>query len=277
MILPGLAGSGPLWLRGCHQVAAACDSASWLAVQGEPGVGKLAVVRAVYRRRNPAGCFHVLEAVEAAGQDWLAAARRELPGGQGCLVIRHVDRLSPRRLRTLLAALQETKAAGRQHTLWVAVTLGQGPASGDLAELLRLFPRTVELPPLRHHIEDLRDLVPFFLAKLSPGPSLACSPGAMHILMRSSWPGNTSQLWQVITKVVQHRRSGAIQPGDLPPQCWTVSRRLLHPLESMERDAVVQGLLDHHGNKAKAAQALGMSRATIYRKIHQYGIVTPAS
>jgi transcriptional regulator of acetoin/glycerol metabolism len=277
MILPGLAGSGPLWLRGCRRVAAACDSTGWLAVQGEPGVGKLALVRAVYRRRNPAGRFHVLDAAEAAGQDWVVAARRELPGGQGCLVIRHVDRLSPQRLRTLLAALQEIQAAGRQQTLWVAVTLGQGPASGDLAELLRLFPSTVELPPLRHHIEDLRDLVPFFLAKLSHGPSLACSPAAMQILLRSSWPGNTEQLWQVIRKVVQHRRSGVIQPGDLPPECWTVSRRLLHPLESMERDAIVQGLLDYNGNKARAAKSLGMSRATIYRKIHQYGIVALAS
>jgi transcriptional regulator of acetoin/glycerol metabolism len=258
-------------------VAAACDSTGWLAVQGEPGVGKLALVRAVYRRRNPAGRFHVLDAAEAAGQDWVVAARRELPGGQGCLVIRHVDRLSPQRLRTLLAALQEIQAAGRQQTLWVAVTLGRGPASGDLAELLRLFPSTVELPPLRHHIEDLRDLVPFFLAKLSHGRSLACSPAAMQILLRSSWPGNTEQLWQVIRKVVQHRRSGVIQPGDLPPECWTVSRRLLHPLESMERDAIVQGLLDYNGNKARAAKSLGMSRATIYRKIHQYGIVALAS
>jgi transcriptional regulator with AAA-type ATPase domain len=212
-----------------------------------------------------------------SGRPVPCAGRRELPGGQGCLVIRHVDRLSPRLLRTLLAALQEPQAASRQHTLWIAVTLGQGPASGDLAELLRLFPRTGELPPLRHHIEDLRDLVPFFLTRLSHDPSLACSPAAMHILMRASWPGATGQLRQVITKVVQHRRSGAIQRGDLPPECWTGSRRLLHPLESMERDAIVQGLLESNGNKAKAAQALGMSRATIYRKIHQYGSATPAS
>jgi transcriptional regulator of acetoin/glycerol metabolism len=55
-----------------------------------------------------------------------------------------------------------------------------------------------------------------------------------------------------------------------------VSRRLLSPLESMERDAIVQALLDHNGNKASAARSLGMSRATIYRKTHEYGIVTPA-
>jgi len=56
-----------------------------------------------------------------------------------------------------------------------------------------------------------------------------------------------------------------------------VSRRLLSPLESMERDAIAQALLDAHGNKVKTAGSLGMSRATIYRKIHEYGIITPAS
>jgi len=56
-----------------------------------------------------------------------------------------------------------------------------------------------------------------------------------------------------------------------------VSRRLLSPLESMERDAIVSSLLDFNGSKVKAAESLGMSRATIYRKIHEYGIVIPAS
>ena len=64
-------------------------------------------------------------------------------------------------------------------------------------------------------------------------------------------------------------------PADLPPECWTVSRRVLSPLESIERDAIVQSLLDHGGNKIRVARALGMSRATVYRRIHDYGIVTP--
>jgi transcriptional regulator of acetoin/glycerol metabolism len=186
-----------------------------------------------------------------------------------------VDRLGPRRLHVLSAALQEIRGGGRADTLWVAVTLGNGPARGDLAELLRHFPKTVELPPLRHHIEDLHDLVPFLLAKLSQRARLTCSPEAMQILLRSSWPGNTEQLWQVLRRIAQHRRTGTIRSADLPPECWTVSRRLLSPLESMERDAIVQSLLDSGGNKVKAAASLGMSRATIYRKIHEYGIVTP--
>jgi sigma-54 dependent transcriptional regulator, acetoin dehydrogenase operon transcriptional activator AcoR len=277
MVLPGLVGSGPLWLRGCHQVEEVYESGEWLALEGEPGVGKLAVLRAVHQRRNPAGRFHVLDAADAADQDWQATARRELLDGDGCLVIRHVDRLSPRRLHALSAALQETRTAGRADTLRVAVTLGNGKARGDLAELLRHFPQTVGLPPLRHHIEDLHDLVPFLLAKLSQRARLTCSSEAMQILLRSSWPGNTEQLWQVLRRIAQHRRTGTIRSADLPPECWTVSRRLLSPLESMERDAIVQSLLDSGGNKVKAAASLGMSRATIYRKIHEYGIVTPTS
>ena len=201
----------------------------WLALEGEPGTGKLALLRAVHRRRNPAGTFRVLDA-DASGHDWLPAPG-ELPGGQGSLVIRHAGRLSAPRLRAPRRALEQTQAAGTQKALWVAVTLSQGPVSGDLAGLLQFFPGTVELPPLRHHIEDLHELVPFFLAKLSQHGPLACSPAAMQLLLRSSWPGNTEQLWQVLRRIVHHRRTGTIHPADLPPECWTVSRRLLGPLE----------------------------------------------
>jgi hypothetical protein len=274
---PALVGSGPLWLRGCRQVEAACAAGEWLSLEGEPGTGKLALLRAVHRRRNPAAAFHVLDAAEAGDHGWMARALGDLLEGQGSLVIRHVDRLSPVRLQALWIALEQALAAGRQQVLWVAVTLSEGPASGDLAGLLKFFPGAVELPPLRHHIEDLHELVPFFLARLNPHGPPTCSPEAMHLLLRSSWPGNTEQLWRVLRRVVRRRRTGTIHPGDLPPECWSVSRRLLSPLESIERDAIVQALLDHHGNKAKGARSLGMSRATIYRKIHEYGIITPGS
>jgi transcriptional regulator of acetoin/glycerol metabolism len=277
MSLPGLVGGGALWLRGCRQVETVYDSGEWLALEGEPGTGKLTVVRAVHQRRNPAERFYVLDATEAADTDWLLRARRELLDGEGSLVIRHVDVLNARQLNALTSALQEARTASRQHDLWVAVTLDRSRAHGDLTKLLRFFPSTVELPPLRHHIEDLHVLVPFFVAKLGQHGRLTCSPEAMQLLLRSKWPGNTEQLWQVLKRVMQKRRTGSIQPSDLPPECWTVSRRLLSPLESMERDAIVQGLLDYQGNKVKAAKSLGMSRATIYRKIHEYGIVTPAS
>jgi transcriptional regulator with GAF, ATPase, and Fis domain len=275
MFLPGLVGAGPLWLRGCHEVEAAYDSGEWLALAGERGVGKLALIRAVHQRRNPAARLRVLDAAEA-GRDWLAGVQRELRDATGTLVIRHVDRLGAGRLPALATALAEARAGGRQDPLWVAVTLGQGRPAGDLARLLESVPSTVELPPLRHHIEDLHELVPFFLGKLNPRGRLVCSPEAMQLLVRSRWPGNAEQLRQVLRQVVRHRRTGSIQPNDLPPECRTVSRRVLSPLESMERDAIVRSLLDADGNKVTAARSLGMSRATIYRKIHEYGIVSPA-
>ena len=277
MALPGLVGTGALWVRGCHQVDTVYRSGEWLALAGERGTGKLAVLRATHQRRNPAGRFHVIDAADATDHSWQAGARAELLEGVGTLVIRHVDRLNARRMHALAAALQEALAQNRQESLWVAVTLSESRPNASLARLLGFFPSTIELPPLRHHIEDLHDLVPFFLGKLNQHARLTCSAEAMQLLVRSSWPGNTEQLWQVLRRVVQHRRTGSIEPADLPPECWTVSRRLLSPLESMERDAIVQALLDSGNNKVKAAGSLGMSRATIYRKIHEYGIVTPAS
>jgi sigma-54 dependent transcriptional regulator, acetoin dehydrogenase operon transcriptional activator AcoR len=274
MFLPGLVGSGVLWTRACREAEAAYDSAEWLTLEGEPGVGKMALVRAVHQRRNPAGRLHIIDAASAKGNDWLVTARSELLNSEGLLVIRHVDELNVKQVYALSSALQEARAARRGRTLRVAVTLNRKDTRADLTKLLRFFPATVELPPLRHHIEDLQELVPFFLARLSQHGRVVCSPEAMQLLLRSSWPGNAGQLWQVLRKVVQRRRAGSIQPSDLPPECWTVSRRLLSPLESMERDAIVQSLLDCDGNKVKAAEALGMSRATIYRKIHEYGIVT---
>ena len=276
MYLPGLVGSGVLWLRACRDAEALYDTTDWLTLEGEAGVGKLALAKAVHQRRNPAAPFHVLDA-ESAGPDWLAKTRLELLDGKGMLVIRHVNALNAKQMHALASALGEARAAGRQEDLRVAVTLNRKLASVDLTRLLRFFSGTVELPPLRHHIEDLHELVPFFLARLSQQGRLTCSPEAMQLLLRHNWPGNTEQLWQVLKQVVQRRRAGAIMPKDLPPECWTVSRRLLSPLESIERDAIVGSLQDHDGNKVRAAEALGMSRATIYRKIHEYGIVTSGS
>jgi transcriptional regulator of acetoin/glycerol metabolism len=266
MTLPGLVGGSAAWRRACRAAETSYDSGEWMTLEGEGGAGKLSVIRAVHQRRSPAGRFYV---ADASDPDFVTAARAELTGGAGMLVIRRIESASPRSLRALMAALQEAQ----QRDIRVAVTLNRAAARADLTALLRFFPATVEVPPLRHHAEDLTELVPFFLARLSQ-QRLSCSPAAMQLLLRHNWPGNTAQLWDVLRQVVQRRRAGSIQPQDLPPECWAVSRRVLSPLESMERDAIVESLRDHDGNKIRAARALGMSRATIYRRIHEYGIVT---
>ena len=193
----------------------------------------------------------------------------------GSVIIRHPDQLDAVQLRSLTAALQEpTNVHGKR------AGLGRRHARPRRAEhgsgsLLRLFPTTVEVPPLRHHIEDVQQLAPFFVGRLGYQGQLTCSPEVLQMLTRSNWPGNVEQVFQTMRRVVRHRRTGIIQPQDLTPETGALSRRLLSPLESIERDAITQSLLDAHG-KAQAAKALGMSRATIYRKIHEFGIVTCA-
>jgi transcriptional regulator with AAA-type ATPase domain len=160
----------------------------------------------------------VLDATEATSQDWLVQARHALLDGEGDLVIRHIDRLTARQAHFLASVLQEMRAAEQPETRRVAVTRTPGTgAPANLAELLRSFPRSVALPPLRHHVEDLPELVRFFMGKLSPHGRLTCSPEAMQLLARSTWPGNVEQLWQVMRGIVARKRVGSIEPGDQPP------------------------------------------------------------
>src|SRR5262249_27288196 len=116
MYLPGLVGSGVLWLRACREAEALYDAADWMTLEGEGGVGKLALARAVHQRRNPAAPFHVIDA-DGAGSDWLTKTRGELLEGIGMLVIRHVDLLNAKQVHALASALQEARTAKRHKQL----------------------------------------------------------------------------------------------------------------------------------------------------------------
>jgi len=95
------------------------------------------------------------------------------------------------------------------------------------------------------------------------------------VLRRNRWPGNVEQLSQVMRKIVSRRRSGVVDVADLPTEIGATVRRVLTPIEAIECDAIVNALLETGGNKADAAALLGVSRATIYRKVREYGISMP--
>ena len=276
MALPGLVGSAAQWRHACRKVEEAFRAGEWLGVAGEDGVGKLALLQAVHLRRFPVGRYAVLDARTAPqGAEYLSEVRREFRQSVDTVILRHVDSLDTRTARGLCDVLRHARDIGGEYQPWVAVTLGQGTSSRGVLTLLELFPRTVEVPPLRLHMEDLPSLVSYFLARFGQGRHLECSPEAMRLLMRMTWPGNNEQVISVLREVVKNRRSGVIRPDDLPPEAHVVSRRVLSPMESIERDAIVRCLAAAQWNKTDAARALGMSRATIYRKIHDYGIVAP--
>jgi hypothetical protein len=270
-VLPGLIGRSAPWLGASREVDNAWRAGQWVVLTGERGVGKLAIARAAHHQNNPAGLFHVVDAAASSG--FAAELEAELADDMvQALVIRHADRLSPADVTAAVEALYGVLERRPSDPPWIALTM---TGTRDLGELLNLFPLTVEVPPLRHHIDDVRDLVPYFLHQLSHG-ELTCSPEALHQLMRSAWPGNTAELCQVLKQVVlTRRRAGVITPADLPAGVQAVSRRSLSQLEALERDAIIRSLVANDGHKVRAAKSLGMSRATIYRKIHDYGIQSP--
>jgi sigma-54 dependent transcriptional regulator, acetoin dehydrogenase operon transcriptional activator AcoR len=274
--LPAAVGSGLLWTKCCQAVDRHFQNREWLILEGEPGTGKITVARATHHLRTPATHFRLLDA-DDYGPQWMAELTDEMRAGGGTLVLAHLDRLGPDGQHALLDVLEPLRESTDPGRPWLAATVGIGGLAGtDPGEsLLECFPRTVEVPPLRHHIEDVAELVPHLAARLTRGTDLTCSPEAMRVLMHNRWPGNVEQLYQVLRKTVARRRAGVLTPADLPPETRSVTRRVLTPLEAIECDAIVEALLDHRGTKAEAARHLGMSRATIYRKIRGYGISIP--
>jgi transcriptional regulator of acetoin/glycerol metabolism len=128
------------------------------------------------------------------------------------------------------------------------------------------------VPPLRHRIDDVRELVPVLLRRHAGRRPVTCSPEAVQMLLRMPWPGNVTQLEEVLRRALSRRRAGQMTAGDLPEECHATSRRVLTPWEAVERDTITAALIEAGGDKPGAAAQLGISRATIYRKIHTYGI-----
>jgi transcriptional regulator of acetoin/glycerol metabolism len=162
---------------------------------------------------------------------------------------------------------------GREGGGWIGVTTGGAErASPSGASVLTFVAQTVPVPALRHRIEDVHALVPLLLRQLSRGADLRLSDAATRQLCKYSWPGNVDELRDVLREVVARQRSGVVDVQQLPPRCRTLSRHTLTQIEALERDAIVRSLEANHGSKVDAAVALGISRATIYRKIKEFGI-----
>ena len=266
--IPGLAGRNSAWLRCCQQVRQCCRDRDWVMLEGEKGSGRARLAQAVGQDVKPGRTVRVMRA-----ETFPSAARfvAELAAQTGdedfALVIADVDDIDRDTLEAITSILATRAGRG-----WIAATSSGAPPSAPIRQLLPLFSHTVTVPALRHRIDDLAELVPLLLREITRGADVGLAPDAMRQLSKLPWPGNVSQLRRVLTETVARQRSGVISADKLPPECRSVTRRKLTQMEALERDAIVRSLQDNGGNKQDAARALGMSRATIYRKINDYGI-----
>jgi transcriptional regulator of acetoin/glycerol metabolism len=273
--LPGLAGTSATWRRSIQEVLDACGRSEWLVAEGEPGVGKLTLLRSVHDYTSPNGRLAILDAGDpASAEDLLSHAGAELESGAD-LIIHHAHLLTGEVIQGLTELLQGVRDGAIAPDPWVALTMLSGQIGSDQlgTQLLHFFPRTVAVPPLRHHLEDVPALVRHLLGRAGI-TGVTLSTVAMNQLMRLPWTGNISHLRRVLTAVARRRRSGVVELDDLPAECHATTRRQLTRMEALERDAIVGALAGHNGDKTAAAAALGMSRATIYRKVRDYGIVS---
>ncbi len=273
-VLPGVVGLSPIWQQTCRAVRDSRRRGEWLVLEGEPGVGKLTLLEGAQKAADPRARFRVLDEDDAASPErWIEAVTEELESDGGSLVLRHVDLLPPELVDALTEMLLQHSSVDAGTGPWVALTMSGSEHDGKVeSQLLPHFPHTVVVPALRHHIEDVTHLVPHLLSRTSRRQELGVTPGVLNHLMKLPWPGNVEQLRQVLVKTAKVRRSGVVVLDDLPAECRAITRRRLSPMESLERDALIAALVAHGGRKERAAAALGLSRATVYRKIKDYGI-----
>jgi len=122
------------------------------------------------------------------------------------------------------------------------------------------------VPPLRQRTDDVPALVQHWLGERR------CAPESMSALMAQRWPGNLRELQELLTGLrSQGDRRGTLSLTDLPAG-YRVTLRRLTLLEQTEYGAIVSALTACHGNKALAANRLGISRSTLYRKMAALGI-----
>lgn len=273
--MPGLTGTSTQWQRSCVQVRDACRARRWLVIEGESGVGKASLARAVHHGVKPGEHLRIIDlAQDDDPEALLREIETELAEGAGTLLLSHLERIPEAMVSPLAELLVEFTEGDRiDRTQWVVATRDSESIRPDVdSALIPCFARTVAVSPLRHRSEDIPLLATSILRRLSSGREVTFSPAALRHLTRLPLPGNGHQLSTIVRDVLRTTRAGVVDIADLPPQCRSASRRALTPLESLERDAIVRALADYGGNKTDAAAHLGMSRATIYRKVRDYGI-----
>jgi DNA-binding NtrC family response regulator len=277
-----------------------------ILITGENGSGKSMIARALHAVSDraarpmvtvnagglPEGVFeselfgHVKGAFTDARAD--RVGRFELADG-GTLFLDEIANISPSQQAKLLRVLEtgELERVGssrtrRVDTRVISATnadLAQEVAGGRFRQdlLFRLNAIEIRVPPLRERAEDIPPLATRLLAERARQyrkPITAFDPGALERLLGHAWPGNVRELEHAVERGVLMARGESVRAEDLALQTGPDGAP---PLEQMRLDEVEHYLIKktlarHGGNVSRAAEALGLSRSAMYRRLQRHGL-----
>ena len=146
----------------------------------------------------------------------------------------------------------------------------------------RLNVVTVHLPGLRERRSDIPQLVHCFLDRYAPGENIQISPAVMKSFLQYEWPGNVRELENCIARAIALGDHRTIDVNDLPPAIGKAdesagssggsSALSTTALADLERMTILRVFEQAGGDKLLAGKMLGISRATLYRKLKRYQI-----
>jgi two-component system, NtrC family, response regulator HydG len=275
-------------------------------ILGENGTGKELIARAIHQRSlrkdnsfvsvDMGAITETLFESELFGhkKGAFTDAREDRPGrfelaNKGTLFLDEIGNLSMSLQSKLLSALQSRQVTrvGANQALPVDIRLicatnmpltkmvQEGTFRQDL--LYRINTVEIQVPPLYERIEDIPLLAQHYLgyyAKKYHKLVNNIAAEAMDKLKRYAWPGNIRELQHSIERAVIMTDSPTLQESDflLSRTLTSQSNNNTLNLDEVEKTAIVKALQMHNGNISKAADELGLTRASLYRRMEKYAI-----
>jgi DNA-binding NtrC family response regulator len=207
----------------------------------------------------------------------------------GTLFLDEIGNMPPKQQAKLLRALQsgEFQRVGSSKTRRADVRvfaatnadIQKEVAEGRFREdlLYRLNTVEIHLPPVRERQEDVAPLATHFLRKYAGryGKTLTgIDREAMQSMREYAWPGNVRELEHVLERAILMAHGAQIRPEDLGLRGRPdgVARLEEMTLDDAERFLIQKSLARYQGNVSRAAEALGLSRSALYRRLQQHGI-----
>lgn len=263
---------GPAWADVLGRAGAAIRDQRIVLAVGEEGAGRATVLAQALRHAFPRD--RILAASPPAPQDseaWLGLWTPELGKPGTGILVRDVDLLPQwvaEHVRDLVVRARVRSHDG-DHVPF-AMTASRFDALPPA--LTPLVDTIVSVPPLRERVEDVLPLARL-AARRARGREVTFTHAAEAALRDCGWPANARQLVEVVTQAA--RRSDTIDVRHLPADVLSGTSRRLTRIEAFERDEIVRVLTRPGISMKEAGEELGMSRATVYRKIVHYDIHVP--